>query len=284
MPATLAALGAIVLWSLLAALAVRLQQVPPFLLLGLTLTGAGLVALPTARQWRVPSRTLCLGVYGLFGFHLLLFLALRRAPAVEANLINYLWPLLIVLLSPLFEHTRLTPLHLAAGTMGLAGAFIAISGGRFSPSATHWDGYLLALGSAIVWATYSLGTRRVKPFPTAAVGLFCLVSGVLALMVHATIEPRYLPQGRQWLDIAILAAGPMGAAFFLWDFAVKRGDPRAIGTLAYLTPLGSTLALLAGGAGIASTSIALAALLIVGGAVLGSRRVAAGNPPRSGSR
>jgi drug/metabolite transporter (DMT)-like permease len=31
-------------------------------------------------------------VYGLFGFHFFLFLALRHAPPVEANLVNYLWP------------------------------------------------------------------------------------------------------------------------------------------------------------------------------------------------
>jgi hypothetical protein len=37
----------------------------------------------------------------LFGFHFLLFMALRLAPPIEANLVNYLWPLLIVLLTPL---------------------------------------------------------------------------------------------------------------------------------------------------------------------------------------
>ncbi|MCX8114649.1 MAG: DMT family transporter, partial [Burkholderiaceae bacterium] len=245
-PATLFALGAVFLWSLLAALAVGLRAVPPFLLLGLSLTGAGLIAAPTLRRWRVPLATLALGVYGLFGFHLLLFIALRRAPAVEANLVNYLWPLLIVLLAPLLlRGLRLTARHVIAALLGFAGAALVISGGRWTLSIAHWDGYVLALGSALIWSTYSLLTRRVPPFPTAAVGLFCLVSGLLALGAHAALEPRYVPSAREWLLIGALALGPMGAAFFLWDAALKRGDARAIGALSFLTPLASTLLLIA---------------------------------------
>ena len=51
---------------------------------------------------RVSWPLLALGVYGLFGFHFLLFISLRLAPPVEANLVNYLWPLGIVVMAPLF--------------------------------------------------------------------------------------------------------------------------------------------------------------------------------------
>lgn len=258
-------------------LAVRLAGVPPFLLLGLSLGGAGLLALPAWRAWRVAPTTLLLGVYGLFGFHLLLFLALRRAPAVEANLVNYLWPLLIVVLSPLLvPGIRLTSRHVLAVTLGLAGAALLISGGRWTFSSEYWQGYALAAGSAFIWATYSLLTRRVANFPTAAVGLFCLVSGALALVCHATLEPRFVPSPAQGLLIGLLAIGPMGAAFFLWDAALKRGDPRTIGALAYLTPLGSTFCLLAAGVGTLTPIIGVATLLIVGGAALGARAARGG--------
>jgi drug/metabolite transporter (DMT)-like permease len=260
-------------WSLLALLAVRLSDVPPFLLLGLSLGGAGILAAPAWRSWRVRPATLLLGVYGLFGFHLLLFLALRRAPAVEANLVNYLWPLLIVVLAPLLlPGIRLTPRHIVAVMLGLVGAALLITGGRWTLSSAYWDGYALAAGSAFIWATYSLLTRRAAPFPTAAVGLFCLVSGVLALVCHALFEPAYRPSPLQGVLIVLLAIGPMGAAFFLWDAAVKRGDPRTIGALAYLTPLGSTLCLLIAGVGLLTPVVAVATVLIIGGAVLGTAR------------
>lgn len=93
------ALCAIFLWAALAPLGVQLAHIPPFLLTGLGLLIGSLISLPLARfrlsRWRVPLPTLLVGIYGLFGFHFLLFMALRHAPAVEANLINYLWLSLI---------------------------------------------------------------------------------------------------------------------------------------------------------------------------------------------
>jgi drug/metabolite transporter (DMT)-like permease len=265
------ALGAIALWTTLAALAVSLKAVPPFLLVGAPLLLSGLISLPTWRSWRVPIGTFATGVYGLFGFHCFLFAALQNAPPVEANLINYLWPLLIVLLAPLFMPSeRLTVRHALAALLGFSGAALVITGGHWTLSAQYWRGYLLALGAALVWSTYSLLTKRLRPFPTAAVGGFCLMSGALALVCHALWEPRYAPTGAEWLRIALLALGPLGLAYFLWDAALKRADARAIGALAFLTPLGSTLVLIVSGLGQANWTVAAAAILIVAGAALGA--------------
>ena len=115
----------------LASLGVSLAHVPPFLLTGLALLIGSLPSWPLARQWRVPPATLMLGIYGLFGFHFLLFIALRHAPPVEANLVNYLWPLFIVVLAPLFlRGVRLRAVHVLAALVGFAGAVLAIVGGR----------------------------------------------------------------------------------------------------------------------------------------------------------
>jgi drug/metabolite transporter (DMT)-like permease len=276
--AHLLALGAIALWSSLATLGVQLAHVPPFLLTGLALLVGSVPAWPRWREWRVGGRVLGLGLYGLFGYHFLLFIALRHAPAVEANLVNYLWPLLIVVLAPLFlPGVRLRPAHWLAGSMGLAGAGIAILGGRQVATGFAW-GYLPALGAAFIWATYSLGSRRLAdqglPFPTAAIGLFGLVSGVLALACHGVLEPSVPLSTRDLGLIAVMGLGPLGAAFFLWDQALKGGDPRTIGVLSYITPLASTT-LLAVTTGRALTpSLAMAAALIVGAALLAVRRPA----------
>lgn len=240
-----AAAGAILLWATLAALGVALAHVPPFLLTGCALLLGALPGLPHLREWRVPPRTLLLGVAGLFGFHFLLFLALRLAPPVEANLVNYLWPLLIVLLAPVvLPGVTLAPRHVGAALLGAAGAALAIGVSPVRLDARAVAGFALAAGSALTWAGYSLLGRRVPPFSSWAVGGFALASGLLALACHALFEPRVSWQAGDAWRLAVLGLGPMGAAFYLWDIAMKRGDPRIVGVLAYATPVLSTLFLL----------------------------------------
>jgi len=272
MSANLYALGAIALWATLASLGVALRHVPPFLLTGLALLIGSVPAWPLLRHWRVPPATLALGLYGLFGYHLLLFIALRHAPAVEANLVNYLWPLLIVLLAPvLLPGMRLRPVHALAAVAGFAGAAIAILGSTQGVAGGWSWGYLPALASALVWSSYSLLTRRVRAFPTAAIGLFGAVSGLLSLACHWLLEPAVALQPRDWVFIGAMGLGPLGAAFFLWDKALKLGDPRQIGILSYVTPLASTLLLLVVTDQAASWSTVAAAALIIGAAFLGAR-------------
>jgi drug/metabolite transporter (DMT)-like permease len=279
MKSDLLALAAIALWGSLATLGVSLAHVPPFLLTGLSLLIGSLIALPLSRfrlsEWRVPLPTLALGLYGLFGYHFLLFLAFRHAPPVEANLVNYLWPLGIVIMAPLFlPGMRLHAVHVLSALVGFAGAALAILGkpGTAPGLSLQFEwGYVLALAAAFIWSSYSLMTRRVAVFPTSAIGSFAALSGLLALACHTWLEPATPLSTHDWLLIAAMGLGPLGGAFFLWDAALKTGDPRKIGLLSFLTPLLSTGMLLITQGKPLTWHVALAAALIIGAAVIGSR-------------
>lgn len=279
MKSDLLALSAIVLWSILAALGVTLSHVPPFLLTGIALIIGSLIALPLSgfrmAAWKVPLPTMLLGVYGLFGFHLLFFIALRNAPAVEANLINYLWPLGMVILAPLIlPEIKLRRSHIGAALLGFSGAAVAIIG-RSSDGAEFSGGfhlgYLFALGSAFIWATYSLGSRRVAHFETAAVGSFAALSGGLSLVCHFLFEPATTLSSSDLLKITILGIGPIGGAFFLWDAAIKAGDPRRIGVFAFLTPLLSTIVVVLSTGQEFRANIIVSAVMIIAAAEWGRR-------------
>jgi drug/metabolite transporter (DMT)-like permease len=278
MPSIALALSAIAVWSSLALLNSRVNAIPPFLAVGVALCVGGLVGLFRAREWRVPLGTFAVGVGGIFGYHALLFVAFRLAPAVEVNLINYLWPLLIVALSPAFlKGFRLGPRHAIGALLGFGGALLIVGGGGLRADAAYLPGYLLAAAAALAWACYSLMTKRLPPFPTGAVGGFCLASGLLSLGVYllegaaagpAAPMPALAPL--DWLFLVLLGLGPMGGAFYAWDAALKRGDPRVIGALSYLTPLLSTLNLVLLGGKRLSPTAGIAMALIVAGAVVGS--------------
>jgi len=273
------ALAAIALWSTLALLGLKLRGVPPFLLVGSALLLGSVFGLRKCHLRGVRPSVLLLGVYGLFAYHFCLFVALRLAPPVEANLINYLWPLLIVLFTPVITGgPGLRARHVGGAVLGFCGAALLVSGGHLRFHSSAAAGYALALAAAVIWSTYSLLTKRIGDFPTSTIALFCLVSGSLSLLCHALFEPRYLFRSGELPYLLVIGLGPMGGAFYLWDRALKRGDPRTVGTLAYLTPLASTSLLALFGGGHLEASSVIAAGMIMGGAVIGTWRSGEARP------
>ena len=275
MRSDLAALGAVVLWASLASLGALLDHLPPLFLTAVGLLIGSLISLPLAkfnfRQLIVAPKVLLLGVYGLFGYHVALFMAIQNAPAVQANLVNYLWPLLIVVLAPIFiPGARLRFQHALAALAGFAGAALAILSGAELTGGFEF-GYVWGLVAAIAWSTYSLGTKRVGQFPTAAVGLFGFVAGGLSLIAHLLLEPAASVSGTDWVWLIALGLGPLGASFYLWDYALKNGDAQRVGLIAFLTPLLSTVLLLLVTGSPLTPLLLLSAALIFGGAFYGGR-------------
>lgn len=276
----LAGAGAIVLWGALASLSVAAGAVPPFQMVAMTFAiGASLgivrarargLAWSTLLAW--PARTWALGVGGLFGYHALYFAALQLAPPAEANLINYLWPLLIVLLSAPLAGEKLGWPHLLGAAMGFIGVALLAFGRGLSFSESHVLGYALALGCAFAWSLYSVLSRRFGETPTDAVASFCAAAALLSLVCHLLFERTVWPQGTPaWLAVLALGIGPTGGAFYLWDHAVKRGDIRALGAMSYAAPILSTALLILLGLAAPTTTLLLAALLVTAGAVVASR-------------
>jgi drug/metabolite transporter (DMT)-like permease len=276
--ATLIGLTAILMWSLLAVMTVATGKIPAFQLAAMTFAiGAVTCALTWRRRTdaikalRQPPVVWIVGVGGLFGYHALYFLALRFAPPAEAGLLNYLWPLLIVLFSSLLPGERLSAHHVIGAMLGLIGTVLLFAGNSsFSPNQV--PGLIAAFVAAFVWATYSVLSRRLKSVPTDAVAGFCAVTALLAAFVHGVVETTVWPESvLQWAAIVALGIGPVGAAFYAWDIGMKRGDIRVLGAASYATPLLSTAFLVMAGFAKASANIALAAVLIAGGGLVAAR-------------
>src|ERR1700692_1199659 len=229
--ATLIGLTAILMWSLLAALTVATGKIPAFQLAAMTFAIGALTGCMTwigrpeaVRALRQRPLAWIVGVGGLFGYHALYFLALRFAPPAEAGLLNYLWPLLIVLFSSLLPGERLARHHIIGALLGLAGTVLLFAGnstGGFAPD--QLPGLFAAFVAAFVWAAYSVMSRKLKAVPTDAVAGFCALTALLAAAVHGLVEDTVWPQtSAQWLAVAALGIGPVGAAFYAWDIGVKR--------------------------------------------------------------
>ncbi|CAN5914292.1 EamA family transporter [soil metagenome] len=274
--------AAIVLWGALAALSVLAGPIPPFQMVAMTFAVGASIGILRARRRGVGWGTLVgwswqvwlLGIGGLFGYHALYFAALQLAPPAEANLVNYLWPLLIVLLSAPLAGERLGWPHLVGASLGFAGVVLLAFGRGLSFTSAHLLGYVLALGCAFTWSLYSVLSRRFGETPTDAIAAFCSASALLSLVCHLLFEQTVWPASNMaWAAIVALGLGPAGAAFYLWDHAVKRGDIRALGALSYATPILSTALLILCGLAEPTATLLIAAALVTVGAVLASREL-----------
>jgi drug/metabolite transporter (DMT)-like permease len=274
--ATLIGASAILLWSALALMTAASGTMPPFELAALTFAiggAAGLIYAAARGKLAALKQSpvvWLVGVGGLFGYHALYFAALRAAPPAQASLVAYLWPLLIVLMSALLPGEKLQAKHVLGAALGFCGAALLLWG-KFGDARPGY-GLVLALGCAFTWSSYSIASRFLKATPTEAVAGFCLVTALLATICHALFETTVWPtKPSEIAAIVGLGLGPVGLAFYVWDYGVKRGDIRLLGVGAYAAPVLSTILLVLAGFAPATAALGLACAAIVGGAVIASR-------------
>ena len=285
MPATLIGFSAIFLWGTLALFtAMTGADLPPFQMMAMTFAIAFVLMFIKWRReghWglkalRQPKGAWLLGVSGYFGYHFCYFLAMSLAPPVQVSLLAYLWPLFIVLLSGFLPGQRLGVWHVAGALLALAGCWVLLGGGSSAFEAQYLLGYSVAFACALIWSSFSVASRFYASVPTDAVGWFCGATAILALIAHVSSEVTVFPSNSWvWLGILGLGLGPVGLAFFTWDYGVKHGDIRLLGVLSYAAPLISVLLLVLFGFGEASAGLWVACSAIVVGsglAAYGSRR------------
>jgi len=277
--ATLLGAGAILLWATLASLTALRGAIPPFETTAIVFAiGGGVVLLAAAARGRLAlvrptPASLALGVAGLFGYHALYFAALKLAPPAEASLIASLWALFTVLFSGLLPGHRLRSAHVVGALLGLAAAAVLVwdklGGGE--AGSTGRLGFVLALACALVWSSYSVASRLLAHVPSESIAAACLVTSALALFASLAFETWMSPQPTQWLALAGLGLGPVGAAFLLWDIGMKSGSVPLLGVLSYASPILSTALLVAAGLAQATWSLAVACALMVAAAAVATR-------------
>ncbi len=279
--ATLIGFTAILMWSFLALFTAASGKMPPFQLSAIcfaigSIPGIVVMILNPSRiaLLKQPAKVWLIGIAGLFGYHFLYFTALRNAPAVEAGLIAYLWPLLIVVGSALLPGEKLRWYHVAGALAGLCGTFLIVGRNGIDFDSAHAVGYGAAFLCAFTWSGYSLLTRRFDAVSTDVVTGFCLATSVLSLFCHLGLEATVWPETAfEWMAVAGLGLFPVGAAFYAWDFGVKNGDIQILGAASYAAPLLSTLNLMLFGFAEPSWRIAIACALVTGGAVLAAQEM-----------
>jgi drug/metabolite transporter (DMT)-like permease len=269
------ALGAILLWSTSAAVLVSLPGwTTPQLLLGTHAVAAvALNAWAVARLGprralaslaRLDRRALALGLLGTFVYQMAYVTGLKTAPAAEANLLNYLWPLCTALLAiPIRAEHPGAGLWAALGC-GLLGLAVLVGGPAGGDYPLRAVGYSAALAAALAWGLYSNLLAGLALDPLTSQRAFVLLGaagfGLTALVEGTPLGPT---DSGSLLRIAYVGCAPVALAVLLWQAAMQRGPVQRVAAASYLTPVLSTLwlALLSGAAITPRVVIGLALVL-----------------------
>ena len=115
--------------------------------------------------------------------------------------------------------------HVVGVSLGFIGVIILLlKNDVLNLSLEYTTGYILAVFCALIWSLYSVICKKNKEVPTMLIGALCGITSVLALIVHLLFEKTVIPQGGEWFAIIALGFGPVGLAFFAWDYGVKNGN------------------------------------------------------------
>ncbi len=206
-------------------------------------------------------------VYGiaLAGGDASFILATHRIPAAQANLISYLWPVMIVVFGAVIGLFRLRPRQIIGLGLGFSGAVILMWDGRISMSIS---GIALALLSGACWAAYCIFRLTWKLPARNVLARGSVISAIICVFLHALLEPTVIPNLGALAATAVAGMIPLALGNFVWDEGFRRGDGHLLAVMAYATPLCSALLLASLGAALLTWNLLAGAVVIVLAGVL----------------
>lgn len=280
----LSALVAVVLWAIAPLLVNAAGEVAPLRLATIALFSGAVAALPMALRRRGKRQNMVgvsvrwkLVIYGLVPTLMLgavgSYLAgMGQAPAAEAALITYTWPVMFIVISHWMFYRRLSVPVLLGALTAFCGAAVLLSPESSSAGFSGYGtGYALALLAACSWALYSW-ICQVAPLPIAPMmpTLFLIAAGGAALGDLLLGNASGMPSGTALAAGVALGLGPYGLAMVAWDLALRSGPAALVGSLAYAVPVLAAAFLVMAGIAAPDWRLPVAALLVVVGAMIAS--------------
>lgn len=188
---------------------------------------------------KMPIKLLLAGIIGIYLNNLLFIAAFSNAPAEKVDLINYLWPLLIVLFSVFLPKEKLKINQIIGAFVAFYGVYCLITNGQGLSGfeMQYWKGYLYAFLDAICWTYFTLTIRKYKHFSVAQIGIYCGMAAFLSLISHLAVEKFVMPNTSQWCCLALIGITSQGAAYYFWNYGVKNGDYKQLCVLSYFNPI-----------------------------------------------
>lgn len=246
----LAGIVTIIIWSLTALLIHFSGNIPPFESVAfiyffsfLTFFSRWVITGDCVKaHFKLPKKTYLIVTCGFTGYTCLYYFALKMAPILPANLLNYIWPIALTLFLCFADRKKISIIVIVGLILGLLGTyFILLTKSSVQAEYPYaFIGYIAAFVAAFLWAGYSTLTRKIF-LPSDSLPVFYLITAVCGLVLHLLMEDFVYPTTQEMLAMACL--GLSSISYIFWDYSMKKGNAHMIASLSYLIPLFSSLSL-----------------------------------------
>lgn len=236
----------IFLWGSTAVLAFFAGEVDPLFLMGASLIIAGLIGLPILKVRDIQPKPFLATSLAYFFYNICLFEAFKRAPIVEANLIQDSWPTFIILLGPLFvKKEKFNAPYFITLIVSSFALFLFAEKALGAMSSNYLFGYLLALCAAVIWSTYSLYAKSCDVISASTIIASSLFSGALAMLIFSVKSGSILPAltTKQMVFLFLMGIGPFGVSGYTWTIGIANVSSSTVGLISQLTPVISNILL-----------------------------------------
>jgi drug/metabolite transporter (DMT)-like permease len=243
--ATLIGQVGLCMWAVVGALIALIKHLPTQEILLFVFSISFVVSvllLSVTKKWhKVKSQKPALWLFnmvGICGTEALFILASKNAPQAEVNLINYLWPTLIILLAPLLPREKFHLKYLISAVLAFSGITILLTQGQGLSALDlgYSMGYLYAFCCAFAWAIYTLTARYYTHQVPEAIGLYCGLGAIAILVMHPQLEFLVPPSTQDLLLLVFMGITSHNLAYMCWTHGVSYGNFKLLSLLVYLSP------------------------------------------------
>lgn len=191
------------------------------------------------RDWKAKDyMTVCgLGFLGLFLYSALYYYGISVLPAQDACIINYLWPLMIVIFSIFVLKEKMNYRKAVAVFVSFIGVVLVATKGNFTKmDMTNLKGIISCVGAAVCYGIFSVYNKKKAYEQNVSMMFFFGVSAVFAGICSLLTEERIPIASKQFLGILWIGVFVNAIGYLCWCLALNKGETAQISNLAYITP------------------------------------------------
>ena len=178
-----------------------------------------------------------LGFLGLFMYSALYYYGIAELGSQEACILNYLWPMMIVIFACIILKERITVKKIIAMLMSFAGIVVLTLSSGGASSGNRLFGIIACVTAAVCYGLFSVLNKKHSLNQNVTMMWIWFTTALCSLVLSLIFENWQPIAGVQWLGIAWLGIVVNAVAYLLWAIALKgASDSAKIANLAYLVP------------------------------------------------